>query len=165
MADPDPKQGPQAALAAALQRARTIKAQAQAQTHHGTQTQTQTPRQGQSQVTPQSFGVAPKCSFAEAFLFLEKNVHAAGLSVKYQAPDVLVVDAGAGKPFDIHCKHVPCFVETIPEMLTIYIVAQLLKIASVADVQARATVADEASTSINAKIVVLQQMNKHFSLL
>lgn len=102
-----------------------------------------------------------RCSFEPAFRFLESAVTAQGLTVRYVDSDILEVNPGTNNTFHIDCSSVPCFVESIPELLTIYIVAQLLKMAATPTLE-RTDVAKRAETNILAKILVLKQMDRHF---
>lgn len=110
--------------------------------------------------------VSGKCQslYNTAFNLLEakiKNQKSINVT-NVEAGRVLRIHTGK-RVFDVKVFEAPCFVERIPEMLTIYIVAQLLKIAE-ADEAVRDDVINQVELNINHKIVVLQQMNQHIRL-
>lgn len=59
-------------------------------------------------------------------------------------------------------KHseIPCFMDTIPELFTSYVVAQLLKVATTEDIRERRAALALANSTIHAKITVLHELER-----
>lgn len=106
------------------------------------------------------------CSYDAAFQFLAEHVKLPGLKVVCQlgvGGRLIISPPGIGigkdKTIVIDCSEVPCFVESIPEMLTSYIIAQLLRIAASTPTDMESTV-KTVNLNIQSKILVLQQISK-----
>lgn len=109
------------------------------------------------------------CSYDDAFEYLQKNLNVDGLTLetKRGVGGYLVIKPsgiGLGNDIFVECAGVPCFVKSIPEMLTSYIIAQILRIAQViSDKGDVLFIISEVRSNWNAKIVVLHQMNDYYS--
>lgn len=107
-----------------------------------------------------------KDTFDAAFKFIESRLTSAtnsayNMTAKSAQEGTMRITFNTGS-FVINASDIPCFVEGIPEIMTIYIVAQLLKIARATTPAEIETAALKAAGSINAKIAVLHQMNQEF---
>lgn len=110
-----------------------------------------------------------QCSYDNAFSYLAGNVHVQGMKVTSGVGGLLTIEVaniGLNKEITVDGKEIPCFVDSIPEMFTSYIVAQLLRIAEAIDknLNVEDTVG-AVRANLRSKVVVLHQMNEYYSKL
>lgn len=114
--------------------------------------------------------VSRGCSYDTAFKYLADTVKLPNMKLLHtQGGRLTITPSGLGSSegvIVIDCSDVPCFVITIPEMLTSYIIAQLLRIAeaqnSKIEGEPLATV-NKVRVNIQSKILVLQQIGDHYT--
>lgn len=80
------------------------------------------------------------------------------LGFKVSRSDAVLSIAIEGRTITVDYNSIPCFMDTIPEMITSYLVAQLLEVATAETLKGEAL--DRANANIMAKLVVLHQMEK-----
>lgn len=133
---------------------------------------TQSPVSLSAQATIQSEKQDRRCDFKAAFGLIEAEM--GGYKPKMHVTssgETLKVQCKFASEETMHtiyfdCADVPCFNISIPEMMTTYIMAQLLKIAEAVEknkIPEAKDVIEKAQINFSAKVVILQQMDDHFS--
>lgn len=131
--------------------------------------------QGQAADTVEALLAAEKkdrqCNFTEAFTVIETQLrpYQPDIQVVAHSGPSLTVSLLNGKNIKFDCTDVPCFNVSIPEMLTTYIMAQLLKIAEAVenvksdDNKGVDNVMDSADTNFKSKVAILHEIDAQFS--
>lgn len=84
------------------------------------------------------------------------------VSLKHDHTSGILEIATEGHSIDVAGHEIPCFVDTIPEMMTSYIISQILKIVTAAKGQSRKNAVIKAGYNINAKLVLLHAMSDNY---
>lgn len=84
------------------------------------------------------------------------------VSLKHDHTSGILEIAAEGHSIDVAGHEIPCFVDTIPEMMTAYIIAQLLKIVTATKGPSRKNAVIKAGYNINAKLVLLHAMSDNY---
>lgn len=114
------------------------------------------------------------CDFQKALKLIQTSLASyKGMSVIVNGQDLTVTilpitNGEAHHKIDFVLKQVPCFNESIPEMLTAYLIAQLLKIAEARNAEKMTDddlgrVCKDIDINFQAKVIVLQQMEEYFA--